>query len=145
MAPIGPGALRTRRGPTLTCVGPSARPSVSTVDRTRDSQGHDGTIGNALKTPSPYFVRTINALRMVAPLCIAARYDDGFKHCVEASVAGANALKRRRGIKARAIPCAVVVQHAESDVIVTIGFAPRQIYDRLPADDRRIIRGVEGD
>jgi hypothetical protein len=93
-------------------------------------------VGKNPKAPSPYFDRTIKALRRVAPLCIAARFDDGFKHCVEASVAGAEALNRRKGIKARPMPCAVAVRHVDSDVTLTIGFASRQIYDRLPVEGR---------
>ncbi|MGD0680317.1 MAG: hypothetical protein ABSC94_33495, partial [Polyangiaceae bacterium] len=94
-------------------------------------------MGKLLKTPSRQFDRMIKALRGVAPFCIAARFEDGFKHCVEASVAGAEALKRRAGIKARAIPCAVTLQHAESDVTLTIGFTARQIYDRLSEAEGR--------
>ena len=81
---------------------------------------------------SPYFLRTLEALSLVAPFCIASRYEDGFKHCVEASVSGAAAL-RKRNIKARPIPCAVFARAASEDgeTALSIGFSPKQLYDRM--------------
>lgn len=81
-------------------------------------------------SPSPYFQRMIDALVLVAPLCIAARYEDGFKHCVEASVCGAAALRRRR-IDARPVPCAVVTLGEGEALAFTIGLSPRQLYERV--------------
>lgn len=69
---------------------------------------------------------------MVAPLCIASRYEDGFKHCVEASVAGAEALRRRK-IDARPIPCAVKAVHETEASTLTIGFTRKQLYERMNA------------
>lgn len=81
-------------------------------------------------TPSPHFKRTIDALVLVAPLCIAARYEDGFKHCVEASVCGAAALRRRK-VDARPIPCAVLAMGDGEASGLTIGLTPRQLYERV--------------
>jgi hypothetical protein len=79
---------------------------------------------------SAHFSRTLEAIKLVAPLTIVARYDDGLKHCVEASVAGAKALARRN-IKARAIPCAVVGFHGAGQRGLSIGYSPRQLYERM--------------
>lgn len=79
---------------------------------------------------SPHLQRMIDALVLVAPLCIASRYEDGFKHCVEASVCGASALRRRR-IDARPIPCAVVALGEGEASALTIGLTPRQLHERI--------------
>jgi hypothetical protein len=83
---------------------------------------------------SPYFRRIIDALALVSPFCIAARYEDGFKHCVEASVCGAAALGKRK-IRARAIPCAVLAFGKDETSGLSIGFSRRQLYDRMDPRD----------
>jgi len=83
---------------------------------------------------SPHLKQMVQALRLVAPFCVAARYDDGFKHCVETSVSGAAAL-RRRHIIAQPVVCAVMVFKEDGTSGLTIGLSPRQIYDRARASD----------
>jgi hypothetical protein len=73
-------------------------------------------------------VRPLQALTYAAPFAIASRYEDGFRHCVEASVAGAGALRRFK-VPARPVPCAVILLHDRGEAALTIGFSPRQVYD----------------
>lgn len=78
---------------------------------------------------NPHFRRVVDALVLVAPFCILSRYEDGLRHCVEASVSGAAELVRRR-ITARPIPCAAIATIDSSPASFTIGLTPRQLYDR---------------
>jgi hypothetical protein len=83
---------------------------------------------------SPHFRRTVQALVLVSPLAIAARYDDGFGHCVEASVAGAAALRRHGIDKAKPVPCSVLVERDDGASTLTIGYSARQLYDQLEGE-----------
>jgi hypothetical protein len=73
----------------------------------------------------------LQALRLAAPFAILARFE-GLAHCVEASVAGANAL-REYGFKVKTAPCAVRLVNREAASSLTIGYSRRQIYERLTA------------
>lgn len=76
-----------------------------------------------------YLHRMIEALKLASPICLAFRFEDNFAHCIEASVSGAEAL-RRREIEARALPCAVLVKSTNGMQGWSLGLNPRQIYDR---------------
>jgi hypothetical protein len=86
-----------------------------------------------LQSLSPHFRRTVQALITVAPLAIAARFEGGLKHCVEASVAGAEVL-RRRHIKVKPIPCSVMVYRDDRAFALSVDFNDRQLYDRIVGD-----------
>jgi hypothetical protein len=80
---------------------------------------------------SPHLRRTIDALCLAAPFCMASRYED-MCHCVEASEAGARALRKYK-VKARILPCAVMGVNAARDRCVSIG---------VPASTLRAYGGV---
>lgn len=79
-----------------------------------------------------YLSQMIEALKLASPICLASRFDDGLGHCLEASIGGAGALSRR-GIEARVLPCAVVVQSAGAGRCWSAGLSPSQIYALLPS------------
>lgn len=79
-----------------------------------------------------YLSQMIEALKLASPILLASRFDDGLGHCLEASIGGAGALSRR-GIEARVLPCAVVVQSAGAGRCWSAGLSPSQIYALLPS------------
>lgn len=87
-----------------------------------------------IKWTMSHLVRVVEALKLASPYCLAARYDN-LKHCVEASVSAAAAL-RRRNIKARAVPCAVWMRSPDGDRCLSIGLTPRFLYDRLTQEPK---------
>jgi len=87
------------------------------------------------RVPRDYPVgRVVDALKLAAPFCIAARYDNGLAHCIEASVSGATVL-RRFGFEAHAVPCAIMVQSADRATGSTVGLGPRDLYGMLRDDE----------
>lgn len=80
---------------------------------------------------SPYFRKVIEALGVASPLCLAAHFEDGLAHCVEASISGAAALRRRK-IQAQAIPCAIVGSR-DGDVSFAVGLSARGVYEFVEA------------
>lgn len=58
------------------------------------------------QTPMTHLERTVNALALATPFAMGVRFAD-MRHCVEASVCGALALKRHK-VEAKAIPCSFV-------------------------------------
>ena len=78
---------------------------------------------------SPFFRRVIGALTLAAPFALASRFDS-LAHCVEASMCGAAAL-RRKHIKATARPCALVGRMAPEGVQFSVGLDARDVYGML--------------
>lgn len=74
--------------------------------------------------------RTVMALRLAAMYAVPSRFEDGLAHCMEASVAGAAAL-RRRGLNARALPCAILGVHFERGVQFAVGLTAEEMYARV--------------
>lgn len=74
--------------------------------------------------------RTVMALRLAAMYAIPARFSDGLAHCMEASVAGVGAL-RRRNIDARVIPCALLGVQVDRGIQIAVGLTAHEVYERL--------------
>ena len=72
----------------------------------------------------------IRALRMAAPLAIAARYDTGLNRCVEASVCGAKVLTIH-GFDADPLPCAIVARNDARCAVGTVGLEARDCYSLI--------------
>lgn len=72
--------------------------------------------------------RLVTALNIGGPICLALRYDHYPKCCVEASQAGAEAL-RRKGLKANAIQCILSVSNGGSQWWV--GATSREAFDLM--------------
>lgn len=85
------------------------------------------------KQPSPYFRRVIEALGVASPLALAAQFEDGLGHCVEASISGAAALRRRK-IKARAVPCAIMGVKDGGDLF-SVGLSARDAYNIMEPEE----------
>ena len=84
------------------------------------------------RPPSPYFRRIVAALEIASPVALAMHFEDGFNHCVEASISGAAALRRRK-IKAEAIPCAILGAKADGDFF-SVGLSAGDVYAILHPD-----------
>lgn len=73
--------------------------------------------------------RLVRSLGMAGPICLQLRYDYYPRCCVEASRAGAEAL-RRRGLQARAVRCKLVVND-NGERQWWVGASQREAYDFL--------------
>jgi hypothetical protein len=80
------------------------------------------------------FLRTIDALSIANPYCLAASGATSLARCVEASTCGAQAL-RELGYEAFAIPSAIVGVNEVAGRIATVGLGARAVYDRFNSDD----------
>lgn len=77
--------------------------------------------------PSNHLRRMVGALLLANPISLCAQFES-LSQCIEVSNCGATVL-RRRNIKARALPCAVVVRAGGR--CVSAGTSQRVVYDRL--------------
>lgn len=76
-----------------------------------------------------YLRKIVAALKLASPVCLAGRFEDGWAHCLEASVYGARALERRN-IKARPVPCAVLGVNDANTRNLSLGLTGREIFER---------------
>lgn len=90
-------------------------------------------------SPGPYPVprserlgRIVESLRLAAFYALATHFEDGLRHCGEASIA-AVAVLHRRGLRARVLPCAIVGAHTTHPYAFSVGLSAREVY-QLQAD-----------
>lgn len=77
---------------------------------------------------NPRLGRIVKALRLAATYAIPTHFGDHLRHCGEASIAGAEVL-RRRGLRARVLPCAVVGTAQARGVGFSVGLNGRELYN----------------
>jgi hypothetical protein len=85
---------------------------------------------NTKGTPGEHLQRTVSALIMATPWCLIPRFGMSFRCCVEASHVGAAVLARRK-IRARVIPCALLVFGPKRDKALSVGLTPETYYRTL--------------
>lgn len=80
-----------------------------------------------------YLEKIVRGLELASPYVFAARYEDFAERPIEAALAGAAALRKRK-LDAKVAPCAIVGVNEAGTRRLAVGLSPREIYARLERD-----------